>query len=278
MTTTSAFLAPAAAAPLEAIELEVHAHAARGERVQIVFDLDDTLFLVRPRKRAIFRELAAAFAHEGAIADSLATLAESEIPYDVVEALANVGIQAEEHVGAIKGAFFTRFFDGGYTVHDTLNAGAADYVRRLHQAGARVVYLSGRPEEMLPRTLQTLAAHGFPIDEASTSVVLKRGCEAHLGDVEFKGVKAEELAAWGKTLAVYDNEPANLNAMRPAMPEATYFLLDTDHSPNPPAMAMDHHVVVDFAAQRARLQASLAATPSFRSGGWTLEVAAEARD
>ncbi len=278
MTTTSAFPAAAKAAPLEAIEHAVQAHAARGERVQIVFDLDDTLFLVRPRKRAIFRELSAAFAHDVTIATSLATLADGDIPYDVVEALANVGIHADEHVGAIKGAFFARFFDGGYTVHDALNDGACEYVKRLHAAGARVVYLSGRPEEMLPCTLQTLADHGFPIDEATTTVVLKRTCESHLGDVEFKAVKAEELAAWGKTLAVYDNEPANLNAMQPAMPEAAYFLLDTDHSPNPPAMAMDHHVVVDFAAKRALLAASLAATPSFRHGGWTLEVAAESRE
>ena len=277
MTTTSAFLAAAAAAPLEAIEQEVHAHAVRGERVQIVFDLDDTLFLVRPRKRAIFRELSTSFAHDTAIATSLAELAEGEIPYDVCEALANVGIHAEDHVGAITGAFFSRFFDGGYTVHDALNDGAAEYVKRLHAAGARVVYLSGRPEDMLPRTLQTLADHGFPIDEATTTTVLKADSESHLGDVEFKAVKAVELAAWGKTLAVFDNEPANLNGMRPAMPEATYFLLDTDHSPNPPAMAMDHHVVVDFAQSRARLAASLAATPSFRPGGWTLEVAAEAR-
>ena len=278
MTTTSAFLAPVTTAPLEAIEQAVTAHAARGERVQIVFDLDDTLFLVRPRKRAIFRELAGSFAHEPTVAEALAELAEGDIPYDVVEALANVGIQAESHVGAIKGAFFARFFDGGYTVHDALNDGAAAYVNRLHAAGARVVYLSGRPEEMLPQTLQILADHGFPVDEATTATVLKGGRHAGLGDVEFKAVAAEELAAWGKTLAVYDNEPANLNAMRPAMPEATYFLLDTDHSPNPPAMAMDHHVVIDFAEKRARLAASFAATPSFRPGGWSLNVAAESRD
>lgn len=278
MTTTSAFRPATHAAPLEAIEQAVHAHAARGERVQIVFDLDDTLFLVRPRKRAIFRELSAAFAHDVTIATSLAELAEGEIPYDVVEALGNVGIHEPAHVGAIKGAFFARFFDGGYTVHDALNDGAAEYVRRLHAAGARVVYLSGRPEEMLPRTLQTLAAHGFPVDEATTACVLKAPHEQHLGDVEFKGVKAEELATWGKTLAVFDNEPANLNVMAPAMPEAMWVLMDTDHSPNPPPMAMAHEVIVDFAAKRARLAASLAATPSFRHGGWTLEVAAESRE
>jgi phosphoglycolate phosphatase-like HAD superfamily hydrolase len=276
MTTTSAFPAMGMAHPLEAIEQEIHRHAARGERVQIVFDLDDTLFLVRPRKRAIFRELSVAFAHDVAVGRSLAALAEGDICYDVREALNGVGIHADEHVGAIKDAFFARFFDGGYTVHDALNEGAAEYVTRLHAAGARIVYLSGRPEEMLPRTLQTLADQGFPVDEATTATVLK-GAQDPVNDVAFKAAKAVELAAWGKTVAVFDNEPANLNAMRPAMPEAAYVLLDTDHSPNPPALEMDAHVLTDFARERARLSASLAATPSFRHGGWSLEVAAESR-
>lgn len=276
--TMTAVCGSAATAALDALEIETRRHVARGERVQLVFDLDDTLFLVRPRKRAIFRELAVTMDHEPAVARALAALAEGDICYDVREALNGVGIEADHHVDHLKGAFFARFFDGGYTIHDELNAGAADYVNRLHAAGARIVYLSGRPEEMLPRTIQTLAAAGFPIDEAQTAFVLKAKAEQHLGDVEFKAVKAEELAAWGKTLAIFDNEPANLNAMAPAMPEAAVFLLDTDHSPNPPALAMDANVVTDFAAARARLAASFAATPSFRHDGWQLQVAAESRD
>ena len=270
--TTTATRSKADARPLDTIEIEATRRLANGENVQVVFDLDDTLFLVRPRKRAIFRELADAFAHEPAVAAALVELAAGEIPYDVREALGNVGIHADDHVSAIKDGFFARFFDGGYTVHDALNEGATEYVRRLHALGARVVYLSGRPEEMLGQTLDTLAAHGFPVGE-NTACVLKAPHEAHLGDVEFKGVKAEELAGYGATVAVFDNEPANLNAMAPAMPEAAWFLLDTDHSPNPPALAMDAHVVTDFAESRARLAAAFAATPSFRTSGWTLEVA-----
>lgn len=276
--TTSAYCSPVVATALENLEAETRAHVARGQEVQVIFDLDDTLFLVRPRKRAIFRELAASMSHEPRVARALAHLAEDEICYDVRQALFGVGILAEEHVAGLQAAFFARFFDGSYTIHDELNAGAADYVNRLHAAGARIVYLSGRPEEMLPRTLQTLAEAGFPIDGTQTDCVLKAKAEQHLGDVEFKAIKATELAAWGKTLAIFDNEPANLNAMAPAMPDAAVFFMDTDHSPNPPALVMDAHTVIDFAAARARLAASFAATPSFRRGGWQLEVAAESRD
>lgn len=274
MTTT---FAGSLMSPLDHLEIHVREHVEAGSRVQIVFDLDDTLYLVRPRKRAIFRELADTFADDVALSAALQRLSHGHIPYDVREALNDVGIEAEHHIEAITEAFFTRFFDGAYTSHDELNEGAAAYVARLHAAGARVVYLSGRPAEMTERTMATLAAHGFPVEAESTHLVLKAAHDPQ-HDVAFKAAKAEELAGWGLTLAVFDNEPANLNAMNAAMPEATYFLLDTDHTPNPPEPAMDVHVVADFvAAARAHLAASLAQSPDFSRGGWSLDVASTDR-
>lgn len=246
--------------------------ARQGEKVQIVFDLDDTLFLVRPRKRVIFRELAEVHAHDDHVSSALNRLSVSHIPYDVKEALATVGIHHDETVHHLKSAFFDRFFNGDYTRHDDPNQGAAAYVRYLHANGVRVVYLTGRPEEMLSRTADTLVAHGFPLDNHRTALVLKRNSESHLGDAEFKGIKALEIAEWGRILGVLDNEPANLNAMYPAAPEAYYFLLDTDCSPNPPALVMGAHVVTHFHAEAEKLNASLAATPNFGKGGWALTV------
>lgn len=254
---------------LEAVVTAVEASVSRGEVPHVVFDLDDTLFLVRPRKQAIFRELARGTG-ELALATALINLADTAIPYDVVDALATVGIEAPHQVAPIKSAFFDRFFNGDYTAHDEPNVGAATYVERLRQAGAKVVYLTGRPEEMQPRTLDTLAANGFPTCPITTDLILKSTAESVLGDAEFKGVKAQEIAARGPVLAAFDNEPANLNAMHAAMPEAHYFLLDTDHSPAPPPMAMAHHVMVDFATVAARLSASMAATPLMT--GRTIQV------
>ena len=246
---------------------------AAGVVPQVVFDLDDTLFLVRPRKRAIFRELAEAYGRENGLADALHALAAGEIPYDVAEALGTVGITHEEHVGALKKGFFDRFFDGSYTAHDEVNEGAAEYVHQLMEKGVHIVYLTGRPEEMFDFTLRTLEAQGFPVDPERTTLMLKETHRAKMGDADFKGLKAEEIAARGPVLAVFDNEPANLNAMLPAMTDARFFLLDTDHSPNPPSLTMDVHVVVDFVAERRRLASSLAATPSFNKGGnWNIEV------
>jgi phosphoglycolate phosphatase-like HAD superfamily hydrolase len=259
--------------PLAELAAVAIAAVERGENPQVVFDLDDTLFLVRPRKRAIFRELAESYGREAGLTEALHALAKGDIPYDVAEALGKVGIHHDHHVSALTKGFFSRFFDGSYTSHDEPNEGAAAYVNHLHDRGVRVVYLTGRPEEMQPRTLDTLVAHGFPVNAHLTHLMLKESSRATMPDPDFKGLKAFEIAAMGgPVLAVFDNEPANLNAMRPAMADARYFLLDTDHSPNPPALEMAAHVVTDFKAARRHLAMALANTPSFKGGAWKLDV------
>jgi hypothetical protein len=260
-----------AAEPLCDLSQAVQALLAEGQVPQIVFDLDDTLFLVKPRKRAIFHELAAS-QNDLAVAESLRRLAGAEIPYDVREALESVGIGGETLLNELQSAFFERFFDGRYTRHDEPNMDAAAYVRLLKGHGVRLVYLSGRPEDMRQETLEMLSRHGFPLTSCDTEVVLKQASESHLLDPEFKALKALEIAEHGPILAFFDNEPANLNAMQPASPGARCFLLDTDHSPNPPVLAMSAFVIRDF---KRRLAASLAASPHFTNGDWSLQVELE---
>jgi phosphoglycolate phosphatase-like HAD superfamily hydrolase len=266
--------APGKSCPLSDLADLAAAAVEQGANPQVVFDLDDTLFLVRPRKRAIFRELAETYGREHDLCEALHQLAEGEIPYDVAEALGTVGITHDHHVAALKKGFFDRFFDGTYTAHDAVNEGAVAYVNHLANQGVTVVYLTGRPEEMLPQTRETLAAGGFPVDER-TRLILKETVNAKMADADFKGLKAAEIAAVGPVLATFDNEPANLNAMKAAMADARFFLLDTDHSPNPPALQMDVHVMGTFELERRTLATTLANSPSFKQGGsWTINVAA----
>lgn len=269
---TPACLSAEAETALATVAEAARASVEAGERAQIVFDLDDTLFLVRPRKRVIFGEIAEATAEPQVRAALRRLAADAPIPYDVAEALGTVGVTAPETVSAITKAFFARFFDGGYTRHDAPNAGARDYVAHLHGQGVRIVYLTGRPSEMAPRTLDTLRSAGFPVEPAGTALVTKTPELMHLGDAPFKGDRAEALAAEGRTFAIFDNEPANLNAMRPAMPEAHCFLLDTDRTPDAPALEMAACVLTDFAAARAMLAAAYAASPAPLTGGRVLQI------
>lgn len=268
-------VAMSSAAPEQALAQVAEAaiaSARAGERAQVVFDLDDTLFLVRPRKRVIFGEIAETTADAGLRAALRRLAAGAPIPYDVATALGTVGVTAPETVAAVTKAFFARFFDGGYTRHDAPNAGAREYVSHLHAAGVRVVYLTGRPSEMAPRTLDTLAGAGFPVAGEGTALVTKTPDLMHLGDAPFKGDRAAMLALEARTFAIFDNEPANLNAMRPAMPEAHCFLLDTDRTPDAPALDMAACVLTDFAAARAMLAAAYAASPAPLTGARTLSI------
>ncbi|MEB3196047.1 MAG: HAD family hydrolase [Candidatus Sericytochromatia bacterium] len=257
--------------PLALLERDSERLIARGERVQVIFDLDDTLFLVRSRKRKIFQEMAVEQAALPEVAASLSRLASASIPFDVGQALDSVGI-ARMHHGRLISEFFNRFFDGAYLVHDTLNLGAADFVARLGDLGVGIVYLSGRPANMLPQTAQILADAGFPVHAARTKFLLKGQAEAHLGDVEFKARKAEELVEAGRCVGVFDNEPANLNAVHQVFPGAHYYLLETDCAPAPPPLAMTAHRLVDFTRGRARLSAAVGPSISRPDHRWEITV------
>jgi hypothetical protein len=260
------------ACPLTAVEQDVRRQAARGVRVQVVLDLDDTLFLVRPRKHVIFRELAEAFSAHPGLAGALASLASGPVPYDVVEALRQAGIHDQSHHQALQAAFYDRFLHGAYIHHDTVNEGATAYVGRLAEAGARIVYLSGRPEEMAPDTHRTLEAAGFPTPDGDVRLILKAAADAHLGDVEYKRVQAHRLVGDAPCAAVFDNEPANLNAIHSAFPDARYFLLETDHSPAPPPLVMPAHRLKDFRTERERLVSALRASPTLGEGTLRIKV------
>ncbi|MEB3328865.1 MAG: HAD family hydrolase [Candidatus Sericytochromatia bacterium] len=262
------------ACPLTAVEQDVRRYAARGIRKQVVLDLDDTLFLVRPRKEAIFREMAEALVGHPSLAAALVVLAAGPIPYDVREALRQVGIHEAHHVESLQEAFYERFLHGAYVRHDSVNEGASGYVGRLAEAGARIVYLSGRPEEMASDTRRSLEEAGFPVPGREARLILKAAADVHLGDVEYKRVQAARLAPEAPCAAVFDNEPANLNAIHAALPDARYFLLETDHSPSPPPLVMPAHRLRDFRTERERLAAALRAGPAFGGGALHLEVSA----
>jgi len=52
-----------------------------------------------------------------------------------------------------------------------------------------------------------------------------------MDDLEFKKSQFRPLAALGEVVGVFENEPANINAMADAFPNAKAIFLDTIHSP-----------------------------------------------
>lgn len=208
----------------------------------IVFDLDGTLLDNRPRVARIFHELAAAWEREHPEASRALAAAKSEaIVYGLHENLDLLGVRDEALREQAFAFWRERFFIDAYMKYDEPTKGALEFVRACYQAGATIVYLTGRDlPNMALGTFASLRDVGFPIGVVGTSLVTKPAFE--IPDAEFKNEVAPALVRHGHIVAAFDNEPANNNLFKHHHPRAESVFLDTHHAPNPPSL--DESVIV----------------------------------
>lgn len=212
----------------------------------LVFDLDGTLMDNRPRVVAILRELAEHWSerHPEA-AERAASATPDGIVYGFIDNLRKLGVEdAELHEHGL--AFWkARFFADPHIRHDVAVRGAAEYVRACHEAGAVIVYLTGRDlPNMALGSFASLRDLGFPIGVIGTELVVKPTFE--MLDAEFKSSVAPSLARLGTVIAAFDNEPANSNLFLVAHRECASIFLDTQYAPEPPALDERVSVIDSF--------------------------------
>jgi hypothetical protein len=202
----------------------------------VVFDLDGTLLDNRPRVVAILRELAEAWAEERPeVAAKLRRATVERVAYGIVHNAQALGIDDAPLHEAIFTYWKERFFRDEYLRHDVEVPGAAAFARACHEAGASLVYLTGRNlPAMALGTFASLRDLGFPIGVVNTSLVLKPTFE--MPDVEFKQGVAPAFARVGRVIASFDNEPANCNLFLEHHPSARSVFVDTQHAPDPPPL------------------------------------------
>ena len=220
-----------------------------GRAPVMVFDLDGTLMDNRPRVVAILRELAEKWrARHPEAADRAAMATSDRIVYGFVDNLRHLGVEDPElhHHGLT--FWKERFFADPHIRHDIEIPGAASYVRACHDAGATIVYLTGRDlPNMAMGSFASLRDLGFPIGVVGTSLVTKPAFE--IPDAEFKHEVAPSLARHGNVVATFDNEPANCNLFLKHHPAAHCVFLDTHHAPNPPPLDPRALVLDSFARE-----------------------------
>ncbi|HMK72730.1 MAG TPA: hypothetical protein VK454_05290 [Myxococcaceae bacterium] len=192
------------------------------------FDLDSTLLDNRPRQAAIVHAFARERGHP-----SLAGFEARHLHtgFDMREALARHGLapgEVERLLVDFRPYWRERFFTSDACRADVPVPGAADYTRRARAAGAQLVYVTARPEEMRPGTLEVLAGHGFPVPGERVELWMRADPEAT--DDGFKRGTHRHLAERGRVLAAFDNEPGHANDYRASFPEATVVLVATGHS------------------------------------------------
>ncbi|MFO0551390.1 MAG: HAD family hydrolase [Polyangiaceae bacterium] len=214
----------------------------------LVFDLDGTLLDNRPRVAVILRELSASWADKHPVeAGRLASAKADDIVYGLRENLMRHGVSDEELL--VEGMEFwrSRFFYDAYMKYDSPLPGARDFVVACYEAGATIVYLTGRDlPNMALGTFASLRDNGFPIGVVGTSLITKPAFE--IADSDFKHSVAPALVRHGHIVASFDNEPANCNLFLEHHPLARCVFLDTQHAPNPPHLDERCAVIDTFEA------------------------------
>jgi len=198
-----------------------------GKPVKVIFDLDSTIFDVKPRSLRILKEFAqTARAHEisSEIAEWSLSLPGFKLLYTMEESARANGIPGPEEKARayLKEAFrywLDRFFTHQYVTVDHPTPGAVDYANRVVDSGGTAVYLTGRDWPGMGRgTIAMLEHWGFPVHPSVSEAILKP--YAGLDDVEFKDGALRDLRVNGNAVALFDNEPANFHVFEKNFPEA----------------------------------------------------------
>lgn len=217
-----------------------------GRTSVVVFDLDGTLMDNRPRTTTILRELGLAWREREPAASAKLEAAQSgDLAYLLTDTLARLGVTRTELVRDAEIFWRERFFTDGYLSHDVEVAGASAFARACYEAGAILVYFTGRDLPLMGLgSFASLRDLGFPIGVPGTELVLKP--DANMPDEAFKRMSGPDLGRVGRVVAIFDNEPGNCNVLGQHFPDAATVLLDTQHLPGAPPLAPAIHVISDF--------------------------------
>jgi hypothetical protein len=230
---------------LDRIVARCTSHAGEPSPV-VVFDLDGTLMDNRPRTCAILQELADAWAdREPAHAERLRNAQPDDLAYLLSDSLEKLGVHRTDLVREAEVFWRERFFTDQYLRFDVEVPGAGAFARDCYEAGAVLVYFTGRDLPLMGiGSFASLRDLGFPIGVPGTELVLKP--DAAMPDEAFKRLVGPKLARVGQIVAIFDNEPANCNVLGACFPQADSVLLDTQHLPGAPPLAPGVHVVATF--------------------------------
>lgn len=206
-----------------------------GARAVLAFDLDSTLFDNRPRQARILREFGEAHGHRALAA---CTADHWENGFDLKGAMRRCGVtdpEIENLAPQVKRFWADRFFTSEYCVDDVEIDGAAEFLREVHQTGAQIAYVTGRPEAMRDGTVEAMRKCGIVLPGERVFLMLKPP-SIH-DDDEWKRVAHTRIRELGEVVAAFDNEPTHANDYSAKFPQATVIHLATDHSGRPVPLA-----------------------------------------
>ena len=228
--------------------LEFVSGIGRKKRPVVVFDLDDTLLSTDRRHLRILSEFAAQAdvrRRDPRGAAALSKLKESRVRYSVTETAQAAGLTDSALLAALKSFWFERFFTNEYLLADHPVPGAAEYCAAALQAGARVVYMTGRDEGMRRGTEASLKNWNFPRPDGRRIRPIRKSSFG-LPDLEYKRDNMAAIRALGVVAGSFENEPAHINIFHDSFPEAWHFQVETKHSGRPIEALPGTRRIADF--------------------------------
>jgi hypothetical protein len=232
---------------LESIAGKVKKMVKQAGQPVAVFDIDDTLVSTPYRTQRILSELGEIgrfSARHPIAAERLRNIPIHRVHYELKDTLRSIGFDNSQLLEAVTQFWGPRFFSSEYVENDRIIPGASTYVSRLHELGAKVVYLTGRDAPRMGEgTRRSLRRRGFPMDE--DAVILMKP-HKEIEDLIFKKQAVAWIAEQGSVVAVFENEPANLNLLGDSFPDAHRVFVDTIHSNKADLPALESVWIRDY--------------------------------
>ena len=205
--------------------------ALRPERPAAAFDLDSTLLMNHVRQARIVREFGDAHGNL-----RLARCPpEAIVSWDLRDPARLCGLsdsEAEDIYPRLKDFWRERFFTSAYCRDDLPVAGARDFLARMVERGAEILYITGRHQEMGEGTVESFRRAGFPLPDGERVQLWLKPVLAD-DDDRWKEICHDRLLSMRGIACAFDNEPTHVNAYKRAFPDAAIVHLDTDHSRRP---------------------------------------------
>lgn len=229
---------------LEDILARAGAERREGNLPVSVFDLDGTLFRTGFRSKQIFIEYATEHG-DSVLLSKVSAMDPVTIKYQVRKSLIEADITDSTLLKAMLDSWRLKFFSGAYLQYDEHIPGSVKFVNALHDSGALIIYLTGRDAPgTLVGTTAALLQHDFPIGTGRTELIMKP--EPYMKTHLFKKQTLSYIEERGTVIAIFENEPANLNLLNAHFPDAVACFLETQHKPNAPRPTENAHHLRDY--------------------------------
>lgn len=197
---------------------DIEARVQKGERVVVVFDIDNTLFDSRARTAAA----ANVYGEQHGI-QALIDLLPEDVGLNGTETAKKAGITNAAVIKDFSKFWSAFFFDGAHYDFDTPIASTIAWAKAAKKAGAEVVYLTGREQKAESDTRAQLEAAGLP-DTDAKHVISKpatAGATPAFKASEFQKLTKTAHVAWFLTESQRD-----IAAVQQAVPRVPCVVLD----------------------------------------------------